>query len=106
MTQSVVEFIAVANLEQLPPGHGMTFTVAGREVAFFNVDGTIYAMDDACLHAAASLGTGKLEGKIVICRAHGWPYDVTTGSTVHVPGYGVNTYPAKVVEGKIPVASK
>jgi hypothetical protein len=36
--------------------------------------------------------------------AHGWRHDVTTGSTLNVPGYGVTSYPAKVVDGKILVA--
>jgi nitrite reductase/ring-hydroxylating ferredoxin subunit len=31
-------------------------------------------------------------------------YDVTTGSTISSPGYGVASYPAKVVDGKILVA--
>jgi nitrite reductase/ring-hydroxylating ferredoxin subunit len=82
----------------------MCFTVADREVAIFSVEGTIYAMEDSCLHKGASLGTGKLDGKVVTCRAHGWRYDVTTGSTMNVPGYGVTSYPAKVVDGKILVA--
>jgi nitrite reductase/ring-hydroxylating ferredoxin subunit len=38
------------------------------------------------------------------CQAHGWRYDVTTGSTLNSPGYGVTSYPAKVVDGKILVA--
>jgi len=62
------------------------------------------AMEDSCLHQGLSLGTSKLEGKIVTCRGHGWRYDVTTGSTVSVPGYGVATYPVKVEDGKIWVA--
>ena len=77
---------------------------AGKEVAIFNVDGTIYAMEDSCLHKGASLGTGELDGKVVTCRAHGWRYDVTTGSTISSPGYGVTSYPAKVIDGKILVA--
>jgi nitrite reductase/ring-hydroxylating ferredoxin subunit len=100
----VTDFIEVARLDQVQPGTGMSFTVAGKEVALFNVDGTIYAMEDSCLHKGASLGTGQIEGKVVTCRAHGWRYDVTTGSTMNVPGYGVASYPAKVVDGKILVA--
>jgi hypothetical protein len=50
-----------------------------------------YAIDDGCLHHGGSLGTSKLEGKIVTCNAHGWKYDVTAGSTVPVPGYGVKS---------------
>jgi nitrite reductase/ring-hydroxylating ferredoxin subunit len=97
----MTEFVEVARLEQVPPGTGTTFTIADKQVAVFNVDGTIYAMADGCLHHGSSLGSGKLEGKLVTCRAHGWRYDVTTGSTMHVPGYGVAPYPAEVVDGKI-----
>jgi len=94
----------VARVEQIPPGKGTVFSVADKRLAIFNVDGTFYAMDDSCLHQGSSLGTSKLDGKIVTCRGHGWGYDVTTGSTVHVPGYGVATYPVKVADGKIYVA--
>jgi nitrite reductase/ring-hydroxylating ferredoxin subunit len=66
--------------------------VAGKEVAVFNVG----------LHQGSSLGAGKLEGKVLTCRAHGWRYDVTTGSTMSSPGYGVTPYPAKIVHGKNP----
>ena len=79
-------------------------TIAGKEVALFNVDGSIYAMDDGCLHHGVSLGNSALEGKIVTCNGHGWRYDVTTGNTAHVPDYGVACYPVKVEDGKILVA--
>jgi len=100
----IVNYIEAADVEQLPPGKGITVTVAGKEIALFNVDGTIYAMDDSCLHQGLSLGNSKLEGKVVTCRGHGWKYDATTGSILVSPGYGVATYPVKVVEGKILVA--
>jgi len=41
----------------------MTVTVGGKHVALFNEEGTVYAMEDACLHAGTSLGMGVLEGK-------------------------------------------
>lgn len=73
-------------------------------MALFNVDGTIYAMGDSCLHQGSSLAAGKLDGKVVTCRSHGWRYDVTTGSMMNVAGYGVASYPVKVVDGRILVA--
>ncbi len=100
----MVEYLEAELLDNLPPGRGTTVTVAGKDVALFNVEGTIYAMDDSCLHQGLSLGNSKLEGKIVTCRGHGWRYDVTTGNTMHVPDYGVTAYPVKVVDGKILVA--
>ena len=49
-----------ARLEQVPPGQRRKpFTVADKDVALFNVDGTIYAMDDTCLHQGSSLGAGQ-----------------------------------------------
>jgi 3-phenylpropionate/trans-cinnamate dioxygenase ferredoxin subunit len=97
-------FVEVMGLEQLPPGKGTTVTVAGKDVALFNVDGTIYAMEDSCLHQGLSLGTNQLEGKVVTCRRHGWRYDVTTGCTLHVKDFGVAIYPVKIVEGKIMIS--
>jgi nitrite reductase/ring-hydroxylating ferredoxin subunit len=95
------EFVEVAQLEQIPAGTGTTVTVAGKEIALFNVDGVVYAMDDGCLHHGASLGFGKVEGKVVTCRAHGWKYNVTTGKTLHVPDYGVGCYQVKIEDGKV-----
>ena len=73
----------------MPVGQGTVVTIANRDVALFNVDGTIYAMENACLHQGQSLGSSPLNGCVVTCRAHGWRYDVTTGNTLHVPDYGV-----------------
>jgi 3-phenylpropionate/trans-cinnamate dioxygenase ferredoxin subunit len=100
----MAELVEVMRLDQLPPGKGTTVMVAGRDVALFNVDGTIYAMEDSCLHQGLSLGTSQLEGKVVTCRGHGWRYDVTTGCTFHVKDYGVTSYAVKIIEGKIMVS--
>lgn len=97
-------FVGVAWLEQLPPGHAMTVTIGDINVALFNVDGTIHATDDSCLHAGSSLGSGVLDGRIVRCRGHGWKYDVTTGQVVGVPGLGVTVRAVKVEDGRIMVA--
>lgn len=97
----MANFVEAAKLDQLAPGQGMTMTVRGVPVALFNVDGTVYAIDDTCRHAGVSLGAGELRGTIVRCRAHGWRYDVTTGHTAHDPEERVTRYPVQVVEGAI-----
>ena len=50
-------YIEVARLDELPAGQGTVVTIANRDVALFNVDGTIYAMANACLHQGQSLGS-------------------------------------------------
>src|SRR5262245_53602418 len=100
----MAEFIDVGPLDQLPPGSAMVVNVEGRSVALFNVDGTVYAIDDSCVHAGASLGAGKLAGKIVTCRAHGLRYDVTTGKVTSTPELGVQSYQVKIMSGRIMIA--
>jgi len=99
----VADFVDAAALAQLAPGTGTVVTVGGKGVALFNVDGTVYAIADSCAHAGSSLGAGKLQGRIVTCRAHGLRFDVTTG-LVTTGGLGVASYPVKVVDGRILVA--
>jgi 3-phenylpropionate/trans-cinnamate dioxygenase ferredoxin subunit len=101
----MAEFIEVAPQERIPPKTRTTVIVAGKQLALFNADGTVYATDDKWLHAGGSLGWGgKLEGKVVTCRLHGWKYDVTTGNMPLAPGMSLGCYPVKVVDGKIQVA--
>jgi 3-phenylpropionate/trans-cinnamate dioxygenase ferredoxin subunit len=100
----MAEYLDAGRVEDFPPGKGRTVTIAGKDVALFNVNGTVFAIDDACLHHGVSLGNSPLEGKIVTCRGHGWRYDVTTGNVAHVADYGVASYPVKVEDGKILVA--
>jgi nitrite reductase/ring-hydroxylating ferredoxin subunit len=97
-------FVETIASGRLPAGKSMVVRLAGKDVAIFNVDGTLYATDDACAHAGASLGSGKLQGSIVTCRAHGFRYDVTTGRCTNIQGLQIPRYEVKVVDGQILVA--
>src|SRR5271170_1557244 len=101
----MANFVAAATLDQIAPGMSLVVQVSGTSVALFNVDGTIYALNDTCAHAGASLGAGKIEGKTVTCRAHGLKYDLTNGYVGGVPGFGVTTYEVQIVDRKILVAT-
>jgi 3-phenylpropionate/trans-cinnamate dioxygenase ferredoxin component len=78
----MADVVKVATLEQLAPGHGMTVTVRSVAVALFNVEGTVYAIDDTCRH-------------------EGVRYDITTGHTMHDPAERVTCDPVQVVDGTI-----
>ena len=100
----MAEFVEVALLEQIALGSSIVVDVAGKSVALFNVEGQVYAIDDSCMHQGASLAAGKLDGKIVTCRAHGLKFDVTTGFVGGSPGFGVASHAVQIVDGKISVA--
>ncbi len=91
-------------LSRLLIGKCMVVRVADKDVALFNVDGNVYATNDACAHAGASLESGKFQGTTVTCRAHGFRYNVTSGHCVNIQGLKIAAYPVKVVDGKIFVA--
>ena len=100
----MADFVEVARVDQIPPGTSKFVRIADTDIALFNVDGNIYAIADTCAHQGSSLAQGRLEGKVVTCRSHGWRYDVTTGYLTSSPGFGVASHPVKVVDGKITVA--
>jgi nitrite reductase/ring-hydroxylating ferredoxin subunit len=85
-------FHRVASLSELPSGCSRAVRVGRREVALFNVDGTLYAIDNVCPHRLGPLGEGALEGCIVSCPWHGWRFDVTTGRGVSHRGLGVERF--------------
>lgn len=97
------EFVTVAELESLLPGHGRTVHVRGREYSIWNLGGEIYCLDDVCPHRGASLGAGSLEGTEVVCPLHGWAFNVSTGTCVLRPDRPAGTYPARVVDGRIEI---
>lgn len=88
----MADIFTVASKEQIPPGQGRTFEVAGHHLALFNVGGTIYATDSACLHRGGPLGEGDLEGEIVTCPWHAWQFNVRTGENPRSPDMCVGTY--------------
>jgi nitrite reductase/ring-hydroxylating ferredoxin subunit len=100
----MTDFVEAARLNEVPPGTGAAVMIAGISIALFNVDGTVWAINDTCPHAGSSLVAGTLEGKVVTCASHGWQYDVTTGQLIAAPGLKTTTYPVKVVDGAIFVA--
>ena len=93
--------VEAALLDEVPIGTSKLVRVAPHDIALFNVDGTIYAVGDTCIHQGSSLSQGRLAGKVVTCRGHGWRFDVTTGYVTSSPGVGVPSYPVEIVDGKI-----
>jgi nitrite reductase/ring-hydroxylating ferredoxin subunit len=49
-------------------------------------DGEIYAIEDACNHAGASLSEGWLEGRCVVCPMHAYVFELATGHLARPKG--------------------
>jgi nitrite reductase (NADH) small subunit len=92
----MAEFVKAASLSELSPGSAKVVEVAGKTLALFNVEGTIYATDNTCLHQGGPLGEGELMGEVVVCPWHQWEYNVRTGENVGDASLKLTTYPVQV----------
>jgi nitrite reductase (NADH) small subunit len=90
--------IKVATTDELQPGQAKVCTVNDKEIALFNVDGAICAIDNSCPHRGGPLGEGLVNGEEVTCPWHGWKFNVKTGACSMIPSAKVNAYEV-VVDG-------
>ncbi len=93
--------VTVARTDELAPGQRKLAFVDGRSIALFNIDGTIHAIDNSCPHNGASLASGRLEGTILRCPAHGLRFDL---AKPYEPGSGslcLRKFPVQVVEDSV-----
>jgi 3-phenylpropionate/trans-cinnamate dioxygenase ferredoxin subunit len=101
MAESRAEQTVTIPLEELPPGARTVVTLGRREIAVFNVDGTIHAVSNGCPHQRAALVTGTvggtrlpsqvgeylygLGGQVLRCPWHAYEFDLTTGRCLADP---------------------
>jgi len=100
----MADFVKVLSTADLAEGQGKVVQAGGKAIAVFNVGGTVYAIDNTCVHRGGPLGEGILEGSVVTCPWHMWEYDVRTGEKVGAPTMKVATYPVQVEGADIKVA--
>ena len=72
----------VGRVEDVPPGEGRTFVVAGRQVAVFRLrDGSLHATQAACPHAGGPLADGQTDVNVLVCPLHQYAYRWSDGSS-------------------------
>lgn len=62
------------------------------------VEGEVFAIEDACNHAGASLAEGWLEDECVVCPMHAYVFELRTGRLARPKGLcgDQRTYEAKI----------
>ena len=97
-----IGFVDVAALEEVTVFLPKRVFLGGHEIALFSVDGEIYATDNICTHAYASLADGFVDGDTVECPLHEACFDIRTGKALTAPAtVDLRTYPVQVVDGRI-----
>jgi len=90
-------FKQVCTLDDLWEGEMESFTVDGHDILLVCADGgEIKAFQGICPHQDIPLVEGKFDGKKVICRAHLWQFDASTGKGINPDDCALAEYPVKV----------
>ncbi len=91
-----MSFIRVSHKSEIPEGQGIAVDAGSVRVALFNVGGTIYAINNSCVHRGGPLSEGYLEDKTVTCPWHAWRFNMATGESEIDPAVRVATYQVKI----------
>ena len=91
-------YIKVAKVSEIPLNGSKLVEVDMVRVALFNLDGTIYAIEDVCTHDGGPLVEGQVvNGCLVQCPRHGARFDIRTGAAVKLPAFeSTRTYTVRV----------
>lgn len=90
-------WIDAAALDDVPEGDVVGITVAGKEIALYEVEGEVYATDNLCTHGQARMSDGFLEGREIECPLHQGKFDVCSGKALCAPlTEDIRTYPVKI----------
>lgn len=94
--------LRVGPRSSVPRGSGREYVADdGREVAVFDVDGELCAVQARCLHRGGPLADGYVRDGIVTCPLHWWRYDLRTGALAGDAAIRLETYPVDEVDGEI-----
>ena len=110
--------VAIAAVQDFPPGARVEVRIGSRKIAIFNVDGHYYGIHGICPHQFAPLAEGRLQGtvicnaetgwqkkwaydgEIIVCPGHAMEFHVKTGKAI---GYDLRlrTYEVLVEDGEV-----
>lgn len=94
--------VEVTELESLPRDRGVRVTVGEHTIAMFRIDDKVYAIEDRCSHAEASLAEGEVFDHSVECPRHGSEFDLETGAPQSLPATSpVPIYEVSVENGVV-----
>ena len=109
----MAEFVKVAKESELPDtegtleeaeGMGTLVEVEGNRIALFNLDGEIFAIDDACTHEGGPLSEGSVQGDEVVCPWCGSRFSVVSGEARGLPAMeNVASYEVRVTGDDVEV---
>jgi nitrite reductase/ring-hydroxylating ferredoxin subunit len=98
------EWVKVASVDDVPEGGTLQVEIGGEAVCLYNLGGRIYATQDMCTHAQASLAEGFIEGDCIECPLHQALFHIPTGEVRSEPATeNLRVFPVRVQDGAVEV---
>jgi quinone-modifying oxidoreductase, subunit QmoC len=102
-----MEFVEVANVDELDDGQMVGFEVDERRILLAKVEGEFFAIGATCTHERSNLDQGALLGHVVYCPLHYSAFDVRSGAVLGPPAEcPVPAHEVKVEGGKVLVCTQ
>jgi len=101
-------YYPAAKFDDIPEGGGLCVQLQGKKIGLFKHQGQIYAIDDTCPHADASLSEGEIQdspsGCEVLCPLHYAAFNLKTGECTAPPAdEDLTPYPIRITNGTIEI---
>jgi nitrite reductase/ring-hydroxylating ferredoxin subunit len=92
-----VSWRLVCRRKDIPRDRGRPIWVGETEIAVFDVNGDVFAVENVCRHLQHPIHEGALDRGCVTCPWHGWRYDLRTGAHLTMFGRrpGLRTFPVR-----------
>ncbi len=98
-------FIAVAKVEDVPPGGKKCVEVNGIAVLLCNSKDQIFAVRNQCSHAHETLEDGRVRSGWISCPVHGARFRLDTGEPMNPPAtIAIDTFEVRIEGDTIEVA--
>lgn len=104
------EVFDLCSLQELRASHGLAFDfyntrarVGRHRIAVYWDGYHVYASEDGCPHAAASLAKGSVGQELVMCNSHHAVFDLKTGECLDKYTVDITVYEAELRDGRVVV---
>ena len=97
-------FRTIARSDELEEGKGRPYEMDGHRIALVRHEGKVYALDDLCPHADASIAFGPVENGCIACPWHFAEFKLETGEVLSGPSpRGLRTYEVREENGEVQI---
>ena len=91
-----LRWVKAVSIDEVPEdGFGHGIELDGLDIALFQWDHTLYALENLCPHLGFPLTEGAVENGAVICGWHGWRVRLSDGAC-RTEREGARTYAVEV----------